>query len=178
MILRTDRLELVAATAAHLELALRGIARLGRAIGAAVPSSWPPEHMDEGPLRWTLERLREAPDADAATWWMFWVLLPGPHPPRQLIGTCGYKGPPADGAVEIGYGLVSEVHRRGYATEAARALIARAFARPDVRRIIAETLVEGIASIGVLRKCGFTRAPDPASEPGVLRWELGRPGTP
>ena len=45
-----------------------------------------------------------------------------------VIGSCGYKGPPGPEAiVEIAYGVDSAHQGRGYATEAARALIAFAF---------------------------------------------------
>jgi [ribosomal protein S5]-alanine N-acetyltransferase len=92
---------------------------------------------------------------------------------RVLIGTAGYKGPPADGTVEVGYGIVTDHRRRGYASEAVRGLVARAFRVPGVRRIIAETLPELTASIGVLRKCGFELIGE-GSEPGVIRFERTR----
>ena len=42
-----------------------------------------------------------------------------------VIGCGGFKGPPgADGVVEIAYGVVPEYQGRGYATEAAQALVA------------------------------------------------------
>jgi RimJ/RimL family protein N-acetyltransferase len=52
-------------------------------------------------------------------------------------------------------------------------LIGRAFAFPDVRRVIAETLPELTPSIGVLRKCGF-RFIGEGSEPGVIRFAITR----
>ena len=43
---------------------------------------------------------------------------------RSVIGSAGFKGPPdAEGTVEIAYGLVPAYQGRGYATEAARALV-------------------------------------------------------
>jgi len=45
-----------------------------------------------------------------------------------VVGTAGFKGPPgADGVVEIAYGVVPEHQGKGFATEAARALVAYAF---------------------------------------------------
>lgn len=76
-----------------------------------------------------------------------------------------------DGTVEVGYGIVSDQRRRGFATEATSGLVKHALAQPGVRRIIAETLPELTASIGVLRKCGFYPA-ETGSEPGVLRFEF------
>ena len=91
-----------------------------------------------------------------------------------MIGSAGYKGPPTqDGTVEIGYDIVSDHRRRGYASESVRALVSRAFEQPRVRRVIAETLPELIGSIGVLRKCGFEPVGE-GSEPGVIRFELTR----
>lgn len=93
-----------------------------------------------------------------------------------VIGFCGYKGPPSpeDGTVEIAYGLAESYRGRGYATEAAQELMARAFASGLVRRVIAHTLPEANASTRVLSRCGFTHlgeVMDP--EDGLIwRWEM------
>jgi RimJ/RimL family protein N-acetyltransferase len=141
-------------------------------MGAIVPATWPPEFLDPPALEWTLARVEEAMTADH--WWLYFIVLRDTPAGRTLIGTAGYKGPPdPEGTVEVGYGLVRDHHRRGYATETTRALVGSAFARPGVRRVIAETLPELIGSIGVLRKCGF-RFIGEGSEPGVIRYELTR----
>jgi [ribosomal protein S5]-alanine N-acetyltransferase len=36
-----------------------------------------------------------------------------------VVGTCAFKGPPAEGTVEIAYGVEPEEQGKGYATEAA-----------------------------------------------------------
>lgn len=91
-----------------------------------------------------------------------------------LIGSAGYKGPPtADGVVELGYGIVRDQQRRGFASEAVRGLLGRAFAEPAVGTVIAETLPELVGSIAVLTKCGL-RPVGEGSEPGVIRFELTR----
>ena len=91
----------------------------------------------------------------------------------MLIGSAGYKGQPAEGIVEVGYGIVSDQQRRGYASEALEALLAHAFSLPRVTQVIAETLPPLVASIGVLRKAGFHLA-GPGSEKGVIRFALLR----
>src|SRR6185503_7028869 len=116
---------------------------------------WPHEYLDAPALEYVLNRLENHP-AEAG-WWMYFVLLPE-GPKRTLIGTAGYKGPPAEGAVEIGYGIVHDQRRRGYASEAVAALLERAFAENSVKQVIAETLPELVGSIGVLRKAGFSDA--------------------
>jgi ribosomal-protein-alanine N-acetyltransferase len=89
------------------------------------------------------------------------------------IGMCGYKGPPIEETVEIAYALAPSYQRRGYATEAAQDLVARAFASGLVRRVLAHTLPELNASTRVLDRCGFARVGeviDPEDGP-VWRWE-------
>jgi RimJ/RimL family protein N-acetyltransferase len=92
-----------------------------------------------------------------------------------VIGSCGYKGPPgSDGVVEIAYGVNPEYQGRGYATEAAQALVARAFGTDRVRSVRAHTLPGPNASTRVLAKCGFEwvgEVVDP--EDGLVwRWEI------
>lgn len=178
MTLRTDRLDIVWASPEHLDAALAGDADLAAALGAIVPPSWPPEFIDAPTLEWMRDRLAACDPADRSWWAGFLLLRPaaaaGSAP--VLVGTAGYKGPPGeDGTVEIGYSVVTEFQRRRLATEAAGALVRRAFDDPRVRRVIAETLVDGLASQGVLRHCGFV-GPEPGSEPGVVRFAVARPG--
>lgn len=160
------------ATVETTQAALNGPEALAAALGAIVPPTWPPQFVDAPALHFTLARLGAG--LEQAGWWLYFVLLPGGDTGPTLIGTAGYKGPPsADGTVEVGYGIVSDHQRRGYASEATRGLVARAFALPAVRRVIAETLPELTPSIGVLRKCGF-RSIGEGSEPGVIRFEITR----
>jgi RimJ/RimL family protein N-acetyltransferase len=168
----TQRLELIPATAELTRAALAGARALSTTLNAVVPSTWPPEFLDAPALEFTLGRLEESPEE--AGWWLHFVVLPGGAAGRTVIGSAGYKGPPTpDGTVEVGYGIVRDHHRQGYASEVVRALLAHAFALPAVRRVIAETLPELTPSIGVLRKCGFQLIGD-GSEPGVIRFELTR----
>jgi ribosomal-protein-alanine N-acetyltransferase len=168
----TDRLELIPATAELTQAALDGQRALAITLGASVPASWPPEFLDAPALEFTLKRLKEG--AEQAGWWLYFVVLPRGDTGRLLIGSAGYKGPPSpDGMVEIGYGIVGDQQRRGYASEAARALLAHAFTYPAVHKVIAETLPELTGSIGVLTKCGFHLIGE-GSEPGVIRFELTR----
>jgi len=93
------------------------------------------------------------------------------------IGTCGFKGPPGiGGVVEIAYGVDVEHQGRGYATEAAEALVAVAFDDERVHRVRAHTLPEANGSTRVLTKCGFRcvgEVVDP--EDGLVwRWERSR----
>src|SRR5262249_42032702 len=132
-VLYTERLELGPATPDSLRAALDG--GPPAALGAAVPATWPPEFLDRHALEFTLQRLIGSP-AEAG-WWMYFVLL---REPRTLIGSGGYKGPPSGSTIEVGYGIVSDRRRQGYASEVVQGLLAHAFAQPGVARAIAETL--------------------------------------
>jgi ribosomal-protein-alanine N-acetyltransferase len=94
---------------------------------------------------------------------------------NTVIGKCGYKGPPGrDGAVEIAYGVDAEYQGRGYASEAAQALVAQAFSTGLVRTVRAHTLLEVNASTRVLTKCGFERVGEVVDPDDglVWRWEI------
>ena len=96
---------------------------------------------------------------------------------ESVIGKCGFKGPPtADGAVEIAYGVAPEHGGKGFATEAAAALVNYAFSHEQVRVVRAHTLPEPNASTRVLIKCGFKRIGE-VTDPDdglVWRWEKRR----
>ena len=92
----------------------------------------------------------------------------------SVVGKCGFKGPPgADGVVEIAYGVAPEHQGKGYATEAAAALVSYAFSHEQVRVVRAHTLPESNASTRILTKCGFRRVGEVIDpEDGLVwRWE-------
>jgi len=72
------------------------------------------------------------------------------------IGSLCFKGGPANGSVEIGYGIDEPYQNQGYATEAVKAAAEWAFSSESVYFIMAETEKDNQASIGVLKKNGFT----------------------
>jgi [ribosomal protein S5]-alanine N-acetyltransferase len=71
------------------------------------------------------------------------------------VGACMFKGPPKDGVVEIAYGIDHDQQGKGYATEAAHALVAYAMNSGEVSLVLAHTLPDSTASKRVLAKCGF-----------------------
>ena len=91
-----------------------------------------------------------------------------------LIGLCGFTGPPdPDGAVEIAYSIAPNYQGKGYATEAAIAIVDYALNSDRVKTVCAHTLPEFNASTRVLEKCGFKRIGeivDPERNL-VWRWE-------
>ena len=94
----------------------------------------------------------------------------------KVIGRGGFKGPPgADGVVEIAYGVVPEHQGKGYATEAAAALVSYAFGSGQVRVVRAHTLPESNASMRVLSKCGFRRVGEVIDPDDGLVWRWETP---
>jgi RimJ/RimL family protein N-acetyltransferase len=78
-----------------------------------------------------------------------------------MIGHAGFHGPPgvngpADpDAVELGYTVFPEERGRGYATEAARALVDWAAEAHGIRRFVASVAPGNEPSLAVVRKLGF-----------------------
>jgi [ribosomal protein S5]-alanine N-acetyltransferase len=168
-LIRTRRLELRPARVADLEAELAGRDALSAQLGVGVPTDWPPELYDEAAMRYSLDVVRAA-GGDSA-WAMYYMVEPDR---ATVVGVCGYKGPPdADGTVEVGYSVVREFRRNGYATEATSGLMIRAFAEPSVMRVVAQTLSDLTPSVGVLEKLGF-RFAGTGDEPGVVRYEFTR----
>ena len=110
---------------------------------------------------------------DDSPWTHGWAVIGREQ--QSVIGGAGFKGPPnSQGVVEIAYGIVPVFQGRGFATEAARALIAFAWQHPAIRRIRAHTLLAGNASARVLSKLGFVchgEVVDP-EDGTVWAWEL------
>nr|WP_206441770.1 GNAT family N-acetyltransferase [Streptomyces boncukensis] len=89
-----------------------------------------------------------------------------------VVGSIGLFWPPAEGSVEIGYGVVASRRGRGYATEAARTLADFALAVPGVRAVVAGAELSNPASVRVLEKAGFRHA---STEADVARYVLTGP---
>jgi RimJ/RimL family protein N-acetyltransferase len=98
--------------------------------------------------------------------------------PPELVGWGGFKGPPSDGVVELGYETAERRRGRGLATAATRAMLAEAFADERVTAVIAHTLAQRNASNRVLEKVGFHYDSE-ALEDGMAVWRfvLARPAS-
>jgi ribosomal-protein-alanine N-acetyltransferase len=87
-------------------------------------------------------------------WLTYWlVVIPDDH---ISVGMVGFKGlPDKTGEVEIGYGIDPAFRERGYATEAAKALVEWALNDPRCSVIMADANKDNYASIRVLEKIGM-----------------------
>ena len=164
--LRTERLTLAPLTPSLARVAIRDTAGLGRRLGVRVPPTWP-----GAGFRGILPRIARSTGwsgtADAGPTYLVVHAADG-----VLIGESGLHRPPdALGTVEVGYAIVPAYRGRGFASEATRAVVEHALARPDVRRVVAACLEDNAASIRVLEKLGMRRVGRAGDE---LRFELRR----
>jgi ribosomal-protein-alanine N-acetyltransferase len=172
----TPRLILMPATSESLRAELVGRDVLAEVLDVDVPESWPPELYDADAVRWTLSALESRRGRGG---WSFYYVVerPAPGTRARLAGGGGFVGAPdATGTVEIGYSIVPERRRRGYAREAVDAWVAWAFTHAGVSRVVAHTLRALTPSIRVLQSAGFTYVGPHAApgEPDAIQYELRR----
>lgn len=152
------------ATPGHLERLLAGDDDFCRAYGLRVADGYVEF---PGVVENTLKRVRTGMDV---TWWMYLIVH---EDDATLIGIGGFKGPPDDGSVEIGYAIAPAYRQLGHATRAAQAFV-RIARDAGVSTVVAHTLPDHNASTKVLGRCGFQfvgEVVDP--DDGLIwRWEL------
>ena len=170
-ILQTPRLTLIASTLAHIRTELESPERLATLLNAEVSSAWPTGEYDRDAMEFFRARMEEG--GEEVEGWYGWYALrvAGSEGPRALVGAGGYFGPPdTEGTVEIGYSVLPQWQRRGYASEMVQMLVEHAFMFANVKRIIAHTTEGNPTSIAVLLRCGF-HAAGAEPETGKLRFE-------
>lgn len=95
---------------------------------------------------------------------------------RALVGTCAFKGPPRDGAVEIAYFTFPPFEGQGVASAMAAELVARSLAEPGIAAVLAHTLAEESPATRILHRLGFITVGtvnDPDDGP-IWRWARRR----
>ncbi len=167
--IETERLTLIPCTREHLEILLSSEDALAEALGVGLADKWLifPESVS-----YSLKMIDD--DPRALIWGMHLIVH---RADSKLIGCGGYKGAPdAAGAVEFGYSVAPSYENQGLATEAAHALIEKAFADESVKMVDAHTLAEWNASTQILQKCGLTKIAekhDP-EDGDIWHWRLMR----
>jgi RimJ/RimL family protein N-acetyltransferase len=94
-------------------------------------------------------------------------------PFAQIPGLAARKGSSARirNSPEVGlyWAVLPDQQRRGYATEAAQALVRYAFGSLNVQRLVATTTHDNLASIAVMRKLGMRIERNPSPDPAWLQ---------
>ena len=153
-----------------IELATRGVAkRISR--GRRDPRTDPPwaeGYPMDGDRRACLAYLRQLPVIGGASrsqpFGYYQVLVSG-----EVVGGIGFHGPPRDGLVEIGYGVVPSVRRQGVATEALRLILDLARGYGQVKRVCGRTTPDNVASQRVMMGVGMQLV---GRDPDFLHYEI------
>ena len=130
----TDRLDLKPLPAAAAACLPQDRDLAARLLGAGLPPDWPQaDLLDILPMQ-----ASAGPDDERNG---IWVMIE--RRTNTVVGDIGFLGPPRGGEVEIGFSVVPDRRRLGYATEAANALVDWGSASrestassPDARRAI------------------------------------------
>ncbi len=90
----------------------------------------------------------------------------------EIVGDAGFKGfNSVESAVDIGYGIIKEERRKGYAEEAVTELIRWAFTNEMVREITARCLIDNASSVNLLNKMNFI---EQKRDDEMIYWSLIR----
>lgn len=161
--LKTERLDIVAFSR-ELVGALDDLLVLARLIGASIPEGWPDEELSQLLRSYERRILEDSSEFGYGPWSVV------ARDEGSVVGSAGFTGRPKHGAIELGFGIHSDFRNRGYATEAARALIDWGLAQPSVEQIAARCDPGNGPSVRVLEKIGMTRL---GEEEGMLCWTSG-----
>ncbi|CAN5621894.1 hypothetical protein BH11ARM2_BH11ARM2_20300 [soil metagenome] len=163
VLLRTERLELVALEADLARAALSDRPRFAQMLDAVVPEEWPLTD-----LREALPLFASFADGEA----FGGVVV---HRNRRVVvGDAGFHGTPIQGGdAEIGYSLVIEARGHGYATEIVAALLRLGW-EEGLQEIVARVELRNEPSHRVLRRNGFHSS---GESDGYTVWRLERPVT-
>jgi RimJ/RimL family protein N-acetyltransferase len=152
MELDTPRLRLLPLGADAIDALLAGDReRLTRLTGARFPEPLRPPPLTEDVLPQVRDRVRRDP---AELGWWTWLVVR--KDTGEAVGSVGFGGgPDPEGAVMIGYATYPNVEGRGFATEAAEALVHWALSHPTVDRVCAAMPPDNQPAIRVAQKVGM-----------------------
>jgi ribosomal-protein-alanine N-acetyltransferase len=156
--IHTARLDLVPFTAEFLHASLDGdLATAEELLGVPLPATWP-----ESPD--TLARRLKQLEADSSLqpWLLRAIVL---RDEQTLVGHIGFHEAPgpehyrdiAPGAAEFGYNIYEPYRRRGYAREAALALMDWAHREHGVPRFVLTISPDNLPSQALAANLGFVR---------------------
>jgi ribosomal-protein-alanine N-acetyltransferase len=165
--IETPRVQLICCSKDILEALFKGDEALAGLLEINIPAKW--TEFGEPAFRFTYKNILDG--SGKIEWWAYLPIL---KKTKTLLGSCGYKGDPKNGMVEIGYEVAEAYRGWGLATEMAKALIKNAFEYNDVEYVQAHTLAEVNESGSVLKKCGMQmmNEVDDPDDGKIWRWEI------
>ena len=154
---RLDLIPLPAAAAAALPADRAEAARI---IGAILPDAWPLADL----LGVLPMQAAATPDQER-----FGIWLIVERDTNTVVGDIGFHGPPDRGRVEIGFSVIPDRRRRGYAPEAARSIVDGRPVSPGSGRSSRGPIPGNEASARTLMAAGFARV---GERDGLIEWRL------
>lgn len=120
-------------------------------MGVKRGKSWPDEDVME-----TLPKIiNNLAKVNSPTGFESWMIIK--NDTLEIIGDAGFKGfNEKENNADIGYGIIREERRKGYAEEAVEELIKWGFLQGFVKEITASCLLDNLGSINLLKKLDFT----------------------
>lgn len=139
-----------------VELTALSVANL-RHLAAAEPLELDGWQVPEGalPPPKTVARALAQLDRGTPALWCVPFLIVSPSR-SAVLGACGFKTAPVDGAVEISYGLAAAERGRGAATLAIGQLLQLAASSGLVQEVVAHILPNNVASTRLAERLGFS----------------------
>ena len=133
-------------------------------MGLKKGKSWPDNDVIE-----TLPKIiNNLSKVEAPTGFESWMIVK--NDTSEIIGDVGFKGYNyQEENIDIGYGIIQEERRNGYADEAASALIKWAFSNENIKEITARCLIENVSSIQLLKKMKFIEI---KKDENMIYWSL------
>lgn len=164
--IETSRLTLIPLSLDQLRLHIENSTRLEESLGLLPGHREVVEPLLSIITHFTLSRLKD-PDYDPL-YHTVWIAID--RQTRQIVADAKFKGEPDEtGTVEIGYGTYPAFQRRGYMSEIVGGLVSWVSRQPDVRRVMADTDENNLASQRVLQKNGFLFVEEIE---GLIWWKL------
>jgi [ribosomal protein S5]-alanine N-acetyltransferase len=173
--IRSARLDLVSLSPGVVEAILDGrLAEAESRLGVAFPADFPDDDLTAF-LRRRLGQMQRDPESQK---WVVRALVLREN--RTIVGHAGFHGPPGTAGLdpdkaELGYTVFSPFRGRGYATEAAVALMNWAH-EEGIDRFVASVGPWNEPSLAIVRKLGFVQTGEQWDEKDGLEhvYELDR----
>ncbi len=149
--LKTERLLLIPFTIQFCEHVMKGDFSILDKMNLRKGKSWPDNDVIE-----TLPKvISNLSKVKSPTGFESWMIVK--KDTMEIIGDAGFKGFNSKlGSIDLGYGIIYEERHKGYAQEAATALVDWALSQEIVKEITANCLVDNVASMNLLKKLTFT----------------------
>ena len=160
----TERLVLIPYTREIATEILGGRYQLLYDLGISLGTGWP----DAAELETVPKILKNLERVNEPSGFESWMIIVRPE--MKIIGSTGFKGVPnEEGSIDIGYGIISQEQKKGYAIEAVTALANWALAKNEVNNITARCLLTNSSSARLLEKMKFIEI---SRDDEMIYWKL------